>query len=239
MTGAKRVCAYAVVVCLTLLLPISAQATLLGGGFTVSGLGDVRVGANFIDFSQLGNMFGPTNGDILFVSGTGDFSTLATTSGTIRDLDSTTAPAGMGFTLPNFIVATTRPDLEFTLNFIPFGAGTPAGCNNVSGSVCTPPGSPFTITNLSDSESSVAITMRGTVSDGSGDPPSNFSAQFTTQLDMTALEALNEITSFGFVQSSHSANLTVIPIPEPGLAPVAMIVLGGIFAMRRRRARRS
>jgi hypothetical protein len=103
--------------------------------------------------------------------------------------------------------------------------------------VCTPPGSPFTITNLSDTESSVALTMRGVVTDGSGDFPSFFQAQFTTQLDLTAAEALLEIATNGFVQSSHSANFTVIPIPEPGLAPVAVALLGGVYWMRRRSKR--
>jgi hypothetical protein len=205
----------------------------------MSGLGDVRVGVtgggvNFIDFSQVGNVFGPTNGDVLFVSGSGDFTTLATTTGTIRDLDSTIAPVNMAFSLSNFITSTARPELEFTLTFLPLGAGTAAGCNNVAGSVCTPPGSPFTITNLSNTESTVSLTMRGTVSDGSGDPPSFFQAQFSTNLDLTSLEALQQIAANGFVQSSHAANWTIIPIPEPGLAPVAVAILGGLFWMRRR-----
>jgi hypothetical protein len=208
----------------------------------MSGLGDVRVGVtgggvNFIDFAKTGNVFGPTNGDVLFVSGTGDFASLATTTGTIRDLDATIAPVNMPFSLANFITASTRPELEFTLTFIPLGAGSAAECTNNQGDVCTPPGSPFTITNLSDTESSVALTMRGVVTDGSGDFPSFFQAQFTTQLDLTAAEALLEIATNGFVQSSHSANFTVIPIPEPGLAPVAVALLGGVYWMRRRSKR--
>jgi hypothetical protein len=211
---------------------------LLAGGFTFTGLGEVRVGPGFIDWGEEGNIFGPTDGDILFISGTGDFSTLALTEGTIKDLDAATAPVGVPFSLPNFLTAAAQPGWLFTLTLIPPGAGTFAGCTSNAGDVCTPPDSPFTITNLSDSESSIALTLRGTISDGSGDPPSLFRAQLTTQKDMTAAEILAELGASGFVQSSYSASVTVTAIPEPAQASLIGLALIAIGMVRYRFVKR-
>src|SRR5689334_18083559 len=82
---------------------VTAQAAPLTGTFTTAGLGDVRVGASFIDWGQAGDIFGPTNGDILYVSGTGSFSVLALTNGTIHDLNMAAEPVGTSFLLNNFL----------------------------------------------------------------------------------------------------------------------------------------
>jgi hypothetical protein len=210
------------------LAPSAAHAALLTGGFTIAGQGDVRVGLDFIDWGEFGNVFGPTNGDINFVSGTESFSGLVGTTGTIADLNSAAQPVNAPFTLENFLTFDAQPTWDLTLGFITPGAGTAAGCTDAPGAVCTPfVGSPFTIVNLVGGGSSVALAVRGTISDGSGDPVSNFVGTFTTQFsDMTADELIALIGTQGFVQSSHSAEFRATVTPEVIPEPATFLLLG-------------
>lgn len=233
----KRLIACAMLATVTLLMPASARAVPLMGQFSIAGLADVRVGPDYIDWGQLGNIFGPANGDILFTGGNGDFMGIGGTQGTIEDLDSTNNPVGVPFVDDNFLTAATQPSWNFSLRYIFPGSGTAAGCTNVAGDVCTPFGSPFTITNLNGGGASVALRLSGVVSDGSGDPASNFTGAFTTQFTtLTAADLLAQIASLGYVQSSHSANfdVNVTAVPEPA----TLALLGGglsAFAFLRRR----
>jgi hypothetical protein len=229
---------------LCVLAPSAAHAALLTGGFTIAGQGDVRVGLDFIDWGEFGNVFGPTNGDINFVSGTDSFAGLGGTTGTIADLNSAAQPVGTPFTLDNFLTFDAQPNWDLTLGFITPGAGTAAGCTAAPGAVCTPfVGSPFTIVNLVGGGSSVALAVRGTVSDGSGDPASNFVGTFTTQFsDMTADELIALIGSQGFVQSSHSAEFRATVVPEVIPEPATLLLLGtgliSAYGARRRQQRK-
>ncbi len=210
----------AAIATVALFVSATASAAPLSGNFTIAGLGDVRVGPNFIDWGQTGNIFGPTNGDILFVSGTGSFSGLPLTQGTIKDLTQPPDNVGVPLTVNNFLTSNAQPTWNFQLNLIQPGSGTAAGCTNTPGDICTPfVGSPFTITNLLGGGSSVALALNGTLTDGIG-PASMFVGTFTTQFaNLTAADILALIATQGFVQSSHSAEFTATVgeqvIPEP------------------------
>ncbi len=225
---------------MAMLMSSAAGAAPLIGSFTTAGLGDVRVGANFIDWGQAGGIFGPTNGDLLFVSGTGSFSVLALTNGTIKDLNMAADPVGTTILENNFITAVAQPTWNFALTFIQPGSGTAAGCTTVVGAVCTPfAASPFTIVNLAGGGSSVALALSGTVSDGVG-PATNFVGTFTTQFaNLNAAEIIALLGTQGFVQSSHSAEFTVTAGPEVIPEPASLLLLGtgvlGAGFLRRRR----
>jgi hypothetical protein len=243
--------------CTLFLMPADLYAAPFGT-LTIVGTGNVRVGASFIDWGNLGPVFesstytncepgpnpgacvldGTTDGAVFVTGGTGTFAGIAGTAGTLLDLEDDFAPSGTPFSLANFLQLSALPGVVFTATTLPLGSGTPAGCTSNPGDVCTIPGSPFTITNLTSTSSSVALTIFGTVDDGSG-TPGNFIGAFSTQFDdLSAAGILAAIAANGWVESSHSADFTITPIPEPSSAVMfgaGVLLLLTSYGLRRRR----
>ncbi len=227
-----------------LLATSTAGAATLVGSFTTAGLADVRIGPNFVDWGKSGNIFGTGSGDLLFVSGNGDFSAHSLTQGTVKDLNTASDPVGPPSLLDRFITSAAEPGWDFALNFIQPGTGSAADCTAVPGAVCTPTGSPFTITNLMGGGATLAFEVEGTVSDGVG-PSTAFVGTFTSTFsDMNAAEILAQFVSQGFVQSSNSGQFSITgggPPPEVP-EPASLLLLGsgllGAAIARRRQLKR-
>lgn len=227
-----------VIAAATALTSTPAHATILSGTFTLVGLEDVRVGATTVNWGEVGNDFSTDIGDILFPTGTLSFDAFDGTTGTIRDLDAATEPTGVPISFDNFITANAEPTWNFVLTFIAPGSSADSTCDNVEGTVCTPLGSPFTITNTA-AGATVSVGFAGYVTDGSGDPVSPWTATFTVPATDRAGVILSQIVGApGFYQTSSAGTFTVTAgeIPEPatyGMMGAGLLALGMIARRRK------
>ena len=236
MKKIRKLWALALLTIVSLSISMPAQATLLSGSFTIVGLEDVRVGTTTINWGEQADNFGTPTGSIFFPTGDGDFTSFSATLGTIRDLNAVTEPIETPLMFHNFVVAAAQPTWDFVLTRILAGGGSPAQCDDNVGSVCTPPGSPFTITNNTAQTGQVAITFHGYVTDGSSDPPSPWIATFSTPVNNTAGEIIAQILARGFYQTASAGRFDVTAIPEPetfGIIGFGLIALG-ILTRRRK-----
>jgi len=163
--------------------PVLLSAAALSGNLSLSSHGTETIAVNGtqIDFDFSGTAstgFPPVvtsgtvdgNGDSgLFdvtAASTGSFAPLNGTTATVHDLDSSMEPTGSttgsGLPMTNFITFTAEPGWNITLTEIEPGVDTP--CTAVS---CTPPGSPFNLTNEASGQVLVGFSFIGTETDGS------------------------------------------------------------------------
>src|SRR5438105_2960096 len=143
-------------------VPITGHLNIDGGGF---GLG-VTITPNTIDWDPRGpgGNFGVVNGDGSFAG------PYLNPSGNVKDLVNAPGqqPVGTPFFLPDFMTFNdpAHSYIHFDLRFIPFGTEPSADCFNpvaAAGQHCTPPGSPFDLTNTSATSSTASLNLSGTV----------------------------------------------------------------------------
>jgi len=206
--------------------------------------GDVQVtapgGVGNIDFLPVGGtggVFGVTTAD----SQEGDFVPLAFTSGDIKDLNQAVHPVGVPFLLSDFITFDADPDIRFDLRLINPGTSGAAGCfvGPAAGQQCTPPGSPFNLSNVTAGSSTASFQLSGDIRRVSTGELTPYNMIFTTQfIDQNYQQLLNTITTGGAVRASFSAEAAAIP--EPGsmtLFAAGTALLAGLSIRRKRRSR--
>jgi hypothetical protein len=218
--------------CLCGLFAGSASAATITNGVANIG-GSVTVSATSIDFSTAFVALG---------SQTGSFSGL--TGGTFND-NLTGGPTTGAVDIVDFVTFTSGlvTPIDFDLTYIDPGVGSAAACaTNTVGNVCTPTGSPFTLTQNSGSVT-VGLDFNGiayTGVSGTGSTPT--SAGFSTQIVIDGGTLSGLLTSLGGGGSatgvSYSATFTAVA-PEPGTTLLFGAGLIGLCLMGHRHLRRS
>ena len=227
------------------LSPSLALASPITGSFDISNTPGVTVGLLFTNFlCQTGltaTCPAPANYGNFSESGTGDFAGL--NSGYIHNLSQGTTPAGGGFTLPNFIVFPTAPNIALDLNMIFLGVDSPAGClasPAAPGQTCTPQNaafvsaadplglSPLNLQNLNGGGSSASFAVAGVTRNIATGETSNFNGTFTAQFTVPYQNLLATVAAGGTITNTYSAtfSVTAAPVPEPGSM---FMMLGGLL----------
>ena len=212
---------------------VGASAGVIGS-FDVNGGdgGNVAVGLTTIDWYPAG---GPTGALVVVSGGTGIFFGLGSTTGTITDLDSTSQPVGVPFSLADFLVVLGLPSWDWTAEFIFPGIydATECGLAAAVGQTCTPfPTSPFNLVNTAGGGSTAGFSLRGTATDGVD--LYGFTANFTTQFGVPFQDYLPGILQGTPAVSTWSGTVTVNDdIPEPATLFLMSAGLIGLGLIRR------
>jgi hypothetical protein len=179
---------------------------------------------------------GPIGGGIFAVdpSSTGFWASLAGTSATVQPLSAAIEPPGFPVNIPNWITFNGVPTISVTLNLVLPGIHSAAACGAApaAGQNCTPPGTPFNLTNLTASSSVESFGLQGTVVDTSSPgETSSFSGLFTVQFPSLSYQSL--LASLGggaSVPTTYSAAFTATPNPvisTPEPSTLSLIGFGG------------
>jgi hypothetical protein len=206
----------------------------ISGGVNVST--DLTTGVSTIMFP---GAFLPTTG----AASTGSFAGL--TSGSFQTLSGTALTGAIS--VPDFgTFVTPTGNVYFDLTNVLAGIGSSStsacGVNAPVGSVCTPSGSPFTLTQYNGSVG-IQLQLDGTAYMSTRNGTSQAVAIFTTQditvQGVTIGEILNDVANGGFA-SSYSATFDAVPVsntPEPASLLLMGVGLLGAGIIARKKVR--
>ena len=233
------------------LSPSLALASPITGSFDISNTPGVTVGLLFTNFlCQTGltaSCPAPADYGNFSESGTGDFAGLG--SGYIHNISQSTTPAGGGFTLPNFIIFPSAPNIALDLNMIFLGVNPPAGCSAplpvppppAPPQICTPQSlgafgsaadplglSPLNLQNVGGGGSTASFAVGGIARNIATGETSNFTGTFTAQIPEPFQNLIADVEAGKTITNTYSATFTVsaAPVPEPGSM---FMMLGGLL----------
>jgi len=227
-----------------------AYAVTFAMMFFANSLAAATIGAGLASIDGAATV---TNTTVLFFSntavpnvydvntGSGSFAGI-TTPDSIMNL--TGGPITGNISVVDFITFTTALGLiNFDLTHIDPGTGTAAAClSNTVGNVCTPAGSPFTISQITPTTVGLALSVEGWAYTGtSATGETGLQGLFTgQQVPGTITEVINELGITGSFTNSYSASFstTTSSTPEPGTLGTFLIGTGlvGLGLFRRRKS---
>ncbi|MES1257345.1 MAG: hypothetical protein ABUS51_02900 [Acidobacteriota bacterium] len=196
-------------------LTFGAPLSVPAGGAAANLGGCILVNSSGIFFSNT-----PCTTPNVFDAGapdTGSYTGL--TGGTIQNLTGAPVVGNLPSPIVNFATFNTPAGtIHFDLVSTDPGFGTAAGCiSNAPGSVCTLPGSPITLTQVTSNRVSITLGINGQAylgSSSTGTSPTG--ALFTTQnlIPGTITGILAEATSQSGFQDSYSATFSSVNAPS-------------------------
>jgi PEP-CTERM motif-containing protein len=193
--------------------------------------GGVTVNATTIDWLlPVGGGNGCTvTGTTTFVTYVGGGPLLPGTFGTIKDLP------GSGLPLSQFMTFAGNPLLNYTLDGIGPGVANTACAALAIGQSCSVfAGSPFILTYLGGTNTTVSLSAFGRVFDAAGF--SLWSGAFTSQFaNLTPAQIQSIILAGGSITNTYSGTFTATTIPEPASLGLLGVGLLGVAARARKR----
>jgi hypothetical protein len=219
--------------CLTTVIAIGCVPAFAGsiddtGVLNIAG--SVSISFGNIDFYPLGGGSGSFS---IFAPETGIFGPLMGSTGSIMDLNNTTEPVGSTVNVPDFMTFAGAPNLELTLTELPAGTFSSATCGGTaaSGQTCTPPGTPYDLTNQTATSSTASFTVDGYLTDTNNPGVQTaFTGIFTTQFeDMSFQQVVAAIEGGQTVDASYSATFTAVSTATPEPASMLTMLSGGLL----------
>ncbi len=220
--------------CLTTVIAIGCVPAF-AGSINDSGVlniaGSVEISFGSIDFYPIGGGNGTFS---IFAPETGIFGPLMGSTGTIKDLNNSTEPVGTTVNVPDFMTFVGAPNLELTLTELPAGTFSSSSCGlpAAAGQTCTPPGTPYDLTNQTATSSTASFTVDGYLTDTNNPGVQTaFTGIFTTQFeDMSLQQVVAAIEGGQTVDASYSATFTAVsPTATPEPASMLTMLSGGLL----------